>query len=478
MGLIDAYLFCDNKTALDVAVNLARWFYDWSGKFTREKFNEILDVETGGMLEMWAELYGITGESFIKELIDRYYRTNLFDPLLDGKDVLTNMHANTTIPEVMGAARAYEVTGDKKWFDIIVAYWNMAVTERGTYATGGQTCGEIWSPPNALSARLGDKNQEHCTVYNMMRLAEFLFRHTGEVCYCDYWELNLYNGIMAQAYWKGNASHGLDNNHPDRGLLTYFLPLRSGARKGWSSETEDFFCCHGTLVQANASFTEGLYYQDEKSVSICQYFASTAKFDLNDSDITIKLEIDQQAGNKNVSSVQNRAQSISEVTSVVHHNPDLLAVDLDIKCEKKSEFTLRIRVPQWNKGYKIYLDGKEIIDPVISKGFIEITHCWHNNKVRYEVKKALTLSMLPDENQTYAFMYGPIVLAGLCTNEYILYGNADEPDRILIPDNEREWGMWQNTFRTRGQYMGFKFIPLNKVGYEPYTVYFPIRPEK
>ena len=29
------------------------------------------------------------------------------------KDVLTNMHANTTIPEVLGCAKAYEVTGEK-----------------------------------------------------------------------------------------------------------------------------------------------------------------------------------------------------------------------------------------------------------------------------------------------------------------------------------------------------------------------------
>ena len=55
------------------------------------------------------------------------------------------------------------------------------MTERGCYCTGGQTCGEIWTPPGELAARLGDKNQEHCTVYNMMRLADYLFRWTGDV---------------------------------------------------------------------------------------------------------------------------------------------------------------------------------------------------------------------------------------------------------------------------------------------------------
>jgi len=77
-------------------------------------------------------------------------------PLLAGEDVLTNMHANTTIPEVLGAARAWEVTGDDRWRAIVEAYWHSAVTARGYFATGGQTCGEIWTPPHEQAARLAE----------------------------------------------------------------------------------------------------------------------------------------------------------------------------------------------------------------------------------------------------------------------------------------------------------------------------------
>ena len=86
----------------------------------------------------------------------------------------------TTIPEILGAARAWEVTGNDRWRAIVEAYWHQAVTARGYFATGGQTCGEIWTPPHEQAARLGDKNQEHCTVYNMMRVADYLLRWTGE----------------------------------------------------------------------------------------------------------------------------------------------------------------------------------------------------------------------------------------------------------------------------------------------------------
>ena len=70
-----------------------------------------------------------------------------------------------------------------------------------------------------LKARLGDKNQEHCTVYNMIRLAEFLFRQTKDPAYMHYIEYNVQNGIMAQTYC------------PEGGLLTYFLPMKAASRK-------------------------------------------------------------------------------------------------------------------------------------------------------------------------------------------------------------------------------------------------------
>jgi len=476
MGLVDMYLLAENEKALDVAMNLARWFYDWTGKFTREELDDILDVETGGMLEIWVELYSITKEDFTRELMDRYYRARLFDPLIAGKDVLTNMHANTTIPEVLGAARAYEVTGEQKWMDVATAYWDQGVIKRGMYATGGQTCGEIWSPPEALSARLGDKTQEHCTVYNMMRLAEFLFRHTGDAKYADYWERNLYNGVMAQTYWReGMITNGLKSDYPPTGLLTYFLPLRAGGRKGWASETNDFFCCHGTLVQANAAFTDGIFYQDDSGVAVCQFFVSTANFDIDGVDTEIRVLIDPLTGGYNRSSIQDLMQKVNEVSTNVPHDPGLLAVDMDVICAKETQFALRLRLPWWAKSFKLIVDGEEIKDPAIMKGFIEIKQSWKNNMIRIEFKKELTCYPLPDDPDTVAFMDGPVVLAGLCDEERTLYGDKNDVPSILINDNEREWGMWQNTFRLTGQKRGMRFIPLYKVGYEPYTVYFPMR---
>ncbi len=269
MGLVDMAKLAGNRQALEIADIWGAWFDKWTRPFSREHMDNILDVETGGMLEVWADMLALTGKPRYRRLIERYTRSRLFDPLLSGEDPLTNMHANTTIPEVLGAARVYEVTGEERFLRIAEAYWRCAVTERGAYATGGQTDGEIWTPKGDMSKRLGRKNQEHCTVYNMMRLADFLFRQTKDPAYADYIEKNLYNGIMAQGYYRYRGTNGYIPKHPASGLIAYFMPMRGGDHKGWGIETTDFFCCHGTLVQANAAHNKYIYYQDRQDVYVC-----------------------------------------------------------------------------------------------------------------------------------------------------------------------------------------------------------------
>ena len=470
MGLLDMAQKAGYTKALDVAVHFAEWFYEWSGRFSREHFQKILDVETGGMLEIWAILYRLTGKEMFRELMDRYYRESLFDGLLEGRDVLTNMHANTTIPEVLGAAAWYEATGEEKMLEIVKRYWEAAVTRKGSYATGGQTCGEIWSPDGQLAARLGDKNQEHCTVYNMMRLADFLFRETGDCAFMDYWEKNLYNGIMAQGYWKGSFTHGFQYNEglPDEGLLTYFLPMRAGARKGWATKTNDFFCCHGTLVQANAALNNAIYYTREGEVCVCQYFDS--EFRSEDGGLMIRQMTDRQNGNEPGAS---GVQRINDVCPTVTADPRKLAVELNVSGAGDG-LTLKVRIPGWTKGTSIVIDGKPAEGEWTPGSFAELKICGPESRIRLEFRKAITIETLPGDERMAAFLDGPVVLAGLCDEERTLYVSGQEPEKILAADNEREWAAWKHTYKTVGQERGIRFIPLYEVGYQPYSVYFPL----
>lgn len=479
MGLLDMYELAGNEQALEIAIRFGEWFYDWSGRYNTEQFQRILDVETGGMLEIWAILYRLTQKNIFRELMDRYYRNSLFDGLLEGKDVLTNMHANTTIPEILGAAACYEVTGEEKFFEITKAYWNEAVTMKGSYATGGQTCGEIWSPDKNLAVRLGDKNQEHCTVYNMMRLADFLFRHTGKAEYMDYWEKNLYNGIMAQGYWKGSFTHGKKSEYPTQGLLTYFLPLRAGGQKAWSSRKQDFFCCHGSLVQANAAHNKGIYYEGDNQLYICQYFNSDYKGEINGQKISIEQRINLLNGSAHLASDSAGHQKINNICVENSNNPRKLVCDFCIKSQTEKELEILIRIPEWANGKtNILINGEEVNEESKPGTFVSIKQVWKEDIIHLELGKKISVNYLPGAENTVAFLDGPVVLAGLCDEERVLYTDKELPEELLVADNEREWGNWMNTYKTVHQDRGIRFIPLYQVGYEKYAVYFPIEKRK
>ena len=455
MGLFDMYLYGENEQALEVLVNSASWFHRWTEKFSSKEMDEILEVETGGMLEVWANLYGVTAKREHRDLMDRYTRNRFFDALLEGKDVLTNRHANTTIPEVHGAAMAFEVTGEQRWRQIVEAYWRCAVTERGFFCTGSQTSGEIWTPPFKWAARLNDTNQEHCVVYNMMRLADMLYRWTGQPEFADYIERNLYNGILAQ-------------QHPDTGMIAYFLPLEAGGHKTWGSETNDFWCCHGSLVQAHTTHNAYVYYESKGALAVCQYIPSELHWEREAGAVTLRQEF----------APPRNAHSPYTSEPEDWHRPDAWVIQMSLQCERPVEFSLSLRLPWWLKGKaRVGVNGTP--EPVSAgpSSFYTIKRKWHNDRIQIEFPKSLTASPLPDEPQTVALLDGPIVLAGQCDRERTLVGDASDPSTFLKPENEREWGYWLHGYRTVGQNHGLFFKPLYQIVDEPYTVYFPVRKE-
>ena len=462
MGLHDMHVWTGSEQALDILVRFARWFHRWTSGFSRQQMDDILDFETGGMLETWADLYGITGRQEHADLIERYSRGRLFDRLLAGEDPLTNRHANTTIPEAQGAARAYEVTGDERWRRIAEAYWHCAVTDRGCFCTGGQTSGEVWTPPFAFVARLGEKTQEHCTVYDMIRLADYLFRWTGDVQYADYIERNLYNGILAQ-------------QHPATGAISYFLPLEPGARKHWGSETNDFWCCHGTLVQAHTRHNAYTYYATPDALTVAQYIPSRLAWETGGTRVVLTQTFDSMACSVQAF-VQAEQQNVGRREAL--HRPEHWTVELALDCDRPVAFDLRLRLPWWLAAKAtITVNGEAQEASGEPASFHCLKRTWHKDTIRVQLPKALTSCPLPDEPGTVAFMDGPVVLAGLCDHEPTLVGDAGDPSSILAPANEREWATWLGNWRTVNQERRLDFRPLHTITDEPYTVCFPVRPD-
>ena len=472
MGLVDMYKYAGNKEALEVADRFADWFYDWSGKYTREEFDNILDFETSGMLEVWADLLEYTGKKGkYQTLLSRYYRGRLFDPLLCGKDALTNMHANTTIPEILGCARTYEVTGEKKWLDIVKAYWKCAVTDRGYFATGGQTQGEVWTPKFKLKKRLGDKNQEHCTVYNMIRLADFLFKETGEASYLQYIEYNMANGILAQSYWGDVQT---ESHKTSSGLLTYFLPMKAGSRKNWAGARDAFFCCHGTMVQANAGMNKRIFYKDRQKIFVGQYVNS----DLNEDGFKLHLYEDTMTGLLQDSSENNAKQTVNDIAGAHAEKPDFKKYVIRFEGEVPEKTEIEIRIPDWITGEaRIFVNDDLFAKTSDENSFVPVTgHFNKDTVITVLLPIGVRFIPLPDDPDMGAFRYGRDVLAGITEDERIIYlEEGEKPEDELASDSERQWGTFNTFYRTENQDPGINFMKINDVGYDAYQIYFKVK---
>lgn len=459
-GLLDQATLTHQPVAERILHKAAEWFERFTRDRTRTQLDDILDVETGGMLEVWAGMLALTGDALYRTLLGRYRRGRLVDALLRGEDVLTNKHANTQIPEILGCARAYDATGDEEWLRIVEAFWEQAVTLRGTYVTGGSTSAEVWQPIGDHSARTQDV-QEHCTVFNMMRLADWLYHRTGDPTYADYWERNLVNGILAQ-------------QHAGTGMVAYFLSLDPGAQKQWGRKLEDFWCCHGTLLQAHTSQLGDPAHIHGKRLRLSQWIPSEIDCDIDGTSVHVQISQDPVRGlapgwdhprpgalaiqelHRSTAPVARPSAQIFTITNRTAHT----AVEIEV------------RIPHWAVDVAITGDGATA-PADLGAGQIVIVHLAEGATAIVELGTALETHRLPGDPQRFAVTDGPLVLAGLCDTERELAGNPAEPGTMLRPSQERTHSWWNaGRYHTRGLSRGFSLIPLQDITDEKYTVFF------
>ena len=146
MGLKDVWDLLGNSTAIDILDRLADWYIRWVDSVQASNPDAVFSGEQAGMLEVWGDLYALTGKEKYKKLMDAYEGNALFDRLDKGVDALSDDHANASIPVSHGAGRLYEITKDEKWKRRMEAFWKTAVEDRGMFATTGSNAGEFWIP--------------------------------------------------------------------------------------------------------------------------------------------------------------------------------------------------------------------------------------------------------------------------------------------------------------------------------------------
>ena len=370
-GLLDVYLHCDSAQALEVVTKMADWVKFRVDRLTDDQQQRALNTEFGGMEEVLANLYAVTGNQEYLRVSRKFDHKRIFDPLARGEDPLNGVHANTQIPKAIGAARDFELTGEKRYHDVASFFWER-VAHRRSYVIGGNSDNESFFPPENFSKHLGASSTETCNTYNMLKLTRHMFAWEPSADTMDFYERGLYNHILA-------------SQDPATGQMCYYVPLRPGAFKTYSTQDSSFWCCVGTGMENHAKYPDTIYFHDDQSLYVNLFIAS----ELNWKDK--KLQVRQET-----------------------RFPEEDKTRLTIKCENPVRFSLRIRYPRWaENGMMLTINGNKQTVAAKPGSYVPVEREWKDgDTVEIRLPMSLRLEAMPDDAKMVAILYGPIVLGG------------------------------------------------------------------
>ncbi|HEY9173027.1 MAG TPA: beta-L-arabinofuranosidase domain-containing protein, partial [Verrucomicrobiae bacterium] len=104
-GLRDAHRFCGNEKAKQVLFKLTDWADAVTRDLTEAEKETMLGMEHGGMPEVLADVYALSGDPKHLAVARRFCHRFVMDPVARGEDRLPGLHANTQVPKIVGAAR-------------------------------------------------------------------------------------------------------------------------------------------------------------------------------------------------------------------------------------------------------------------------------------------------------------------------------------------------------------------------------------
>ncbi len=385
-GLRDAYLYCNNPAALEVLVEYADPLVEFVLRVNPDLFDDYLDIEHGGMNEVMADLYAITGNQKYMEASMKFNHQKVILNIAAHNDVLFGRHANMQIPTFAGTARQYQLTGNEICKNATRNFLEIVYHDH-TSCIGGNGCYERFGRPGEISKRLGYTSNETCNTYNMLKVALNYFRSTGELRHMDYFEKALYNHILA-------------SQDPESGGVTYYTSLIPGGCKSYSKgyNLEGVWCCVGTGMENHSKYGEAIYFNNGKDLFVNLFIPS--KLDWKEKGLQLKMETDFPAGD---------------------------IVNLSIEENTSFSKQIYIRYPSWVKRpVRIWINDKQ--QPVNEKAgdYIRLDHPWKKgDRIKIEIPRDFYLEPTPDDPNFAAIFFGPLVLAGEL-------GTAGMPESDLI----------------------------------------------
>ena len=416
-GLRDAWVYCGNEQAKQLFLGFCDWAIDLTAGLTDEQMEQMLGNEHGGMNEVLADAYGISGcEEKYLDVAKRFSHRRLLTSMIQRVDNLDNMHANTQVPKAVGFERISQFTANNESYHSAAQFFWDIVTGERSLAFGGNSRREHFPSKEACMDFINDiDGPETCNTNNMLKLTELLHRRNPEARFADFYELATFN-------------HILSSQHPEHGGYVYFTPARPRHYRNYSAPNEAMWCCVGTGMENHSKYGQFIYTCKANNLFVNLYVASELNW--KEKGIVLRQETDFPYG------------ETSRITVT----------------EGKGEFTLQVRYPGWVKPYsfQVKVNGKHVGSDVNAgpisgvsgpatgpSSYVPITRNWKKGDVvEIEFPMHNYIKYLPNEPQYIALMHGPILLGMKTGTEDLAH---------LIADDSRF-----------GQYASGKKLPINE----------------
>ena len=396
-GLRDAWLYTGNEKAKNIFISFCDWGISITANLTDAQMQSMLDTEHGGMNEVFADAYQITGDKKYLSAAKRFSHKMLLDAMAAEKDNLDNKHANTQVPKAVGFERIGELDNDPAYKKAGNFFWQ-TVTSRRSLALGGNSRREFFPAAASSIDFINDvEGPESCNSYNMLKLTGDLFRVNPSAAYIDYYERTLYN-------------HILSTQHPDNGGYVYFTPARPRSYRVYSAPNQGMWCCVGSGMENHGKYNELIYAHTKDSLFLNLFISSNLNWKAKK--ITIKQE-----------------------TQFPFEEQTKLTVT-----QGEANFSLLVRYPSWvaDKALEVMVNGKKIPYSVHPSSYLSINRHWKKGDI-IQVKLPMHTSIehLPNVPNYIAFMHGPVLLGAKTGTEDLKGLIADDSRWAHIPSGAK-----------------------------------------
>ncbi len=404
-GLRDAWLYCGNEQAKALFIKFCDWAVDITADLSDDQMQRMLGNEHGGMDEVLADAYAITGQQKYLDCARRFVHKQLYTPMSNHQDCLDNMHANTQIPKVIGFQRIAELSNDAPYHEASQYFWEIVTRER-SLALGGNSRREHFPTKETCIDYVNDiDGPESCNTYNMLKLTEFLNRANPSSAYGDFYEQAMFN-------------HILSTQHPEHGGYVYFTPARPRHYRNYSAPNMAMWCCVGTGMENHGKYGQFAWTHAKGKKAA-------------DDVLYVNLFLASQLNWK------ERGIVMRQETAFPYGETSEITV-----AKGKGAFTMKIRKPSWCDQFEVKGIGFDV-QSYEQDGFVCISRKWKKgDKLHISMPMHASIKRMPNVPQYVAIMYGPILL-GMKT--------GTEDLRSLIADDSRF-----------GQYSGGRKLPLDK----------------